>query len=84
MKTILKIIKDIFDFLLCLLSVNCNYSIKKFFSFVFVALIIYLTIFTTESIELINSFLLFLGGLLAIRSYDKTVATRNQKPPDEI
>lgn len=50
---------------------RCEYSIKKFLSYVFTALAIYLAVFTVKS-DMFLQTLIFLAGLLAIRSYDKS------------
>lgn len=58
------------SFFLCLLQGKCKYSIKKFFAFVFLLLVIILSIFTNK-IEIIAYFLFMITALLAIRSFDK-------------
>lgn len=70
--------KNVGQFFLCLLKGKCVYSIKKLLAFIFMGLIIYLAIWTDKT-ELINSFLIMLGSLLAIRTIDKITI----KTPEE-
>lgn len=51
------------------------YSIKKFLSIIFSLLVIYLAIFTDKNYY---DILLFIAGLLAIRSFDKTIKQPEQ------
>jgi hypothetical protein len=71
MKKILEFLNKIKEFFLCMLRGKCEYSIKKFLSYVFTLLAVYLAVFTTKS-DMFLQTLIFIAGLLAIRSYDKT------------
>jgi hypothetical protein len=59
----------IYEFLLCLLREDCEYSIKKFLSYVFSALSIYVIIFTDKQYY---DILGFIAVLLGIRAYEKS------------
>jgi len=79
----MKFLKNIGLYFECLLMTKCDkYSIKKFYSFIFTILVVYLAIFT-DNIDLITILLYYLAGLLVIRSFDKTNFKRNlkSKPP---
>jgi len=60
--------KAVLEFFGCMLKGSCEYSIKKFLAYIFTILICYLAVFTDKNYY---ELLLFLGALLAIRSYDK-------------
>jgi hypothetical protein len=64
----MKILKKVVDFFLCMLKEDCVYSIKKFLTYVFSLLVIYLILFTTKDYYQI---LAFIGLLLGIRAYEK-------------
>lgn len=72
------IINNIKDFFLCMLRGKCDYSIKKFLTYIFTILAVYLAIFTTKN-EMFFQTLFMIGGLLAIRSYDKTIENKQQE-----
>jgi hypothetical protein len=64
-----QIFLSILNFLGCLISSKCEFSIKKFLSYFFTILIFYLVIFTDKQYY---DLLLFLGVLLGMREYSKT------------
>jgi len=64
----MKILKQIGDFFLCMLKEDCVYSIKKFLTYVFSILVIYMAIFTDKSIY---ELLTFIAVLLGIRAWEK-------------
>lgn len=68
-------IKQIIDFLGCMLQGSCIYSIKKFLAYMTFMLITYLAVFTDKSYY---DLLFFLAALLAIRSYDKEKYHKNK------
>lgn len=70
--------KKVMDFFGCMLQGDCIYSIKKFLAYITFILICYIAIFTTKDY---TELLIFLGALLAIRSYDKI--TYNNKENNE-
>jgi len=59
--------RKIIDFFLCLLKDNCAYSIKKFLSYIFSAVVIYLVVFTGKDYY---ELLIFVTVLLGLRSYE--------------
>lgn len=59
------------NFFKCLLMENCKYSIKKFLTFFFIILAIYLGVFT-DRIQFFDSTLLFVASLLSIRAFDRS------------
>ena len=65
-----KFFKDIKWFFLCMLKDKCIYSIKKFLSYIFSILAIYLAIFTDKDAMFLET-VGFVAALLAIRAYDK-------------
>lgn len=66
----MKILIKIKEFILCLLSSNCIYSIKKLLSFFFTGLVFYLAVFT-DKFEFFSMTIVFLGALLGLREYAK-------------
>ena len=64
----MKILKQIADFFLCMLKEDCIYSIKKFLTYVFSILVVYMAIFTDKQYYEI---LTFVAVLLGIRAYEK-------------
>lgn len=64
----------IIEFFTCLLKDDCKYSIKKFLTFIFTGLILYLAIFTDRDFY---ELLTFVAVLLGIRSYERM----KSKPP---
>lgn len=66
----MKILIKIKGFILCLLSSNCIYSIKKFLSFFFTGLVFYLAVFT-DKFDFFSMSIVFLGALLGLREYAK-------------
>lgn len=62
------VLNEIIKFLLCLISSDCEYSIKKFLAYFFTMLIFYLVIFTDKDY---TELLIFLGVLLGMREYAK-------------
>lgn len=64
----MNILKQIGDFFLCMLREDCKYSIKKFLSYVFSGLAIYIVIFTDKNFYEI---LTFVAVLLGIRAWEK-------------
>jgi hypothetical protein len=83
----MKLLKQIRGFLLCLLQADCKYSIKKFLSYVFAGLVIYLAIWTDKSYY---DLLGFIAILLGIRSYErikglhgKPDSDNNHSDPDQ-
>jgi len=76
--------KNIKDFLLCMLREDCQYSIKKFLVYIFSVLIIYMVVFTDKPFYEI---LTFIAVLLGIRAYEKgkemTLGFRRPKTPKD-
>ena len=70
MEKVTKMFTNIKGFLLCLISGSCKYSIKKFLTYVFAALAIYLAVFTMK-IDFFYATIGLIPVLLGIRSYDK-------------
>jgi hypothetical protein len=64
----MSILKQIGNFFLCMLKEDCIYSIKKFLTYVFSMLVIYMAIFTDKDIYEI---LTFIAVLLGIRAWEK-------------
>jgi len=64
------------EFFMCLLRGDCEYSIKKFLTFIFTITAVYLMLFTEKDAMLVQNFLM-IGALLALRSYDKTKYNKN-------
>jgi len=60
--------KKLLDFFLCMLQEDCCYSIKKFLTYIFSILAIYLIIFTSKDYY---QLLMFIGLLLGIRAYER-------------
>jgi len=76
----MNIFKKIGDFFLCMLREDCEYSIKKFLSYVFSALVLYMSIFTSKDFYEI---LMFVAVLLGIRSYERLKAPKPSGTPTE-
>jgi len=76
----MNIFKKIGDFFLCMLRENCEYSIKKFLSYVFSGLVIYMAVFTNKDFYEI---LMFVAVLLGIRSYERLRAPKPDGTPSE-
>jgi hypothetical protein len=76
----MKFLKQIRDFLLCLLKADCKYSIKKFLSYVFAGLVIYLAIWTDKSYY---DLLGFIAVLLGIRSYERIKGVHGKPDNDD-
>jgi hypothetical protein len=76
----MNIFKKIGDFFLCMLREDCKYSIKKFLSYVFSALVLYMAIFTNKDFYEI---LMFVAVLLGIRSYERLKSPRPTSTPNE-
>jgi uncharacterized membrane protein len=79
----MKILKKLVDFFLCMLKEDCVYSIKKFLTYVFSLLVIYLILFTTKDYY---QLLMFIGLLLGIRAYERNndmkVGFKRPKTPE--
>lgn len=80
----MKILKQIADFFLCMLKEDCVYSIKKFLTYIFSLLVLYMVIFTDKPYYEV---LTFIAVLLGIRAYEKgkemTLGFRRPKTPTE-
>jgi len=68
-----------------MLKEDCQYSIKKFLTYIFCVLIIYLILFTNKDYY---QLLMFVGVLLGIRAYErnndmKLGFKRNSSPEDK-
>lgn len=74
----MKILIKIKEFILCLLSSNCIYSIKKFLSFFFTGLVFYLAVFTNK-FDFFSMSIVFLGALLGLREYAKDKYYKSNK-----
>lgn len=74
----MNVFQKIGNFLSCLLRENCEYSIKKILTYIFSALIIYLVIFTDKQYY---DLLIFVGGLLGIRGYERVKLWGNNSNP---
>jgi hypothetical protein len=79
----MKILKQITDFFLCMLREDCTYSIKKFLTYIFSIVVIYMIIFTDK--EYYNV-LGFIAVLLGIRAFEKgkemTLGFKRPKTPE--
>ena len=79
----MKILKQLVNFFLCMLKEDCIYSIKKFLTYVFSILVIYLILFTDKDYY---QLLMFVGLLLGIRAYERNndmkVGFRRPKDPE--
>lgn len=80
----MKVLKQIRDFFLCMLKEDCVYSIKKFLTYVFSILVIYMAIFTDKNFYEI---LTFIAVLLGIRAWEKgsemKLGFKRPKAPEE-
>jgi hypothetical protein len=76
----MKFLKQIIDFLLCLLQADCKYSIKKFLCYIFAGLVIYLAIWTDKSYY---DLLGFIAILLGIRSYERIKGGHGKSDHDD-
>lgn len=79
----MKVLKQIMEFFLCMLREDCTYSIKKFLTYIFSVLVVYMVIFTDKEYYEI---LTFIAVLLGIRAYEKgkemTLGFRRPKTPE--
>lgn len=76
----MNILKKIGDFFLCMLREDCEYSIKKFLSYVFSGLVLYMAIFTDKDFYEV---LAFIAVLLGIRSYERLKASKPSGSTEE-
>ena len=76
MKTIIEFFTNIYNWLMCFLTKDCKYSIKRLLALLTFNLIAYLAIFTDKSyLDLIG----FIIVLLGISSYDKITWNKYNK-----
>ena len=80
----MNIIKQIGNFFLCMLKEDCQYSIKKFLTYVFSVLVVYMVIFTDKEYYEI---LTFMAVLFGIRAWEKgsemKLGFKRPKQPEE-
>ena len=74
------VLKDIQNFLACILQESCKYSIKKILAYTFSALIIYLAVYTEKNYY---ELLVFVGVLVGVRTYERIQSWKNPELPDE-
>lgn len=80
----MKILKQIGDFFLCMLREDCTYSIKKFLSYIFSVLAVYMAIFTDKNFYEILTFVAVLLGIRAIeKGTEMKLGFKRPKTPDD-
>lgn len=86
MKTLVKkfreIIQAIYTWLMCFLTKNCPYSLKKLLAILSFFLVVFLAVFT-EKLDMMISMLGFIAALLGLQSIDKYNYGRNNQKPNE-
>jgi len=69
------------EFFGCMLRADCVFSIKKFLSYVFSILTIYVVVFTDKNFY---ELLAFVAVLLGIRAFEGQQKMKMNKPPENL
>lgn len=77
----MNVLKNLGNFFLCMLKEDCEYSIKKFLVYIFSVLAVYLVLFTAKDYY---ELLIFVGGLLGIRTYERLKSGRADGVSEEV
>jgi accessory gene regulator protein AgrB len=77
----MKILNNIYQWLMCFLRKDCQYSIKKLFAILTFVLVVYLAVFTLKNYY---ELLMFVSVLLGISSYDKRTWNANNSVNNSV